>query len=848
MRIAIALLLLGGVVGASLTVSSADGPKSDARAADSSARLGTAVAAAEAPRRGTIRGSFGYGRRYTTPKGLPRRKIEGIKERFEKEEEKQPRPPVPPGPYRAPQDPTTETQGEDYPFKPGRRSDEPRIRKPDWPKAGAAQANSIRVHRAGPSATSAAAGDFVMPRNQPVVKGLGFTSTVGEPSWANDGPVILYTGNWHAQVSEDDGINWDYLPPIDRYADREEVDGGFAGDQVVWAADHEGERLLFWTIMYFNDGTDNTIRVQVYHGGDEVVDQVGMCTYDFKPSDFYGQGAVGWLDQPRVASTDRWLYLAASTFDQQDQFVESMIWKIELEEIAQTDCESPMEYWNYINETNGLSDGQVQFVQGADDVMFWAYSDYRLSDQTLEVWRLPDSAEIPTGTSYPLSDYVSTYLGLGECTTPGPFVSNPCEDVTSTTRPEQGWISDEDFGWSWSVAQGEGFNYPHLRLARFDLSGNRPLIEEPDIYSQNNAWQYASIGVNGRGDKGLAAYAMGGGRNPEPHVRLVDDEEPSWANGVFHRIIASDDGVNPDRWGDYGAVREYDGCPNMFGASVYSMQGGPDDANSEARFAIFGREEDSCFDIGFQSRQIEFQDQLPRDPFVNVRGVLRNTGIGTVDAGTRIQFYASRDLLSSDDDIKLGTTLSRLPVLSSGDGAGFVTRLSIPSRVRGSRYLIACADPPQGRQLSRSNDCATTSRALIVARSQADVGIENVLVREPRRVATTRQHPVNARGTLQVQADLEARRTPSRKLVRFLLSKGSARSSKAIVLGVKRLGRARGGTTERFRLRAALRLPRAAKRGGEYTLFACALDRRSARPDADHCLPAVQRVIVRRSQ
>ena len=226
--------------------------------------------------------------------------------------------------------------------------------------------SKVEVHKAGPDIRAAGAGDdFVMPRNQPVVHGFN-TSTVGEPSWANDGPVILYTGNWHAHLSEDEGITWQYLPPVDSCRP---AGGGrrLRGDQVAWATEHEGQRLIFWVIFYYNDGTDNTIRLQVYHGGDELVDQVGHCTYDFKPTDFYSQGATAWIHQPRIASTDRYLYMAGSLFDLPgDTFVESKIWRIELDDLAQTDCDDPIGYKHWINQSNGLSDGQVQFVQGAE--------------------------------------------------------------------------------------------------------------------------------------------------------------------------------------------------------------------------------------------------------------------------------------------------------------------------------------------------------------------------------------------------------------------------------------------------------------------------------------------------
>ena len=42
----------------------------------------------------------------------------------------------------------------------------------------------------------------------------GQTSTVGEPSLANNGQQILVTGNWYATRSLDHGTSWDFVSPF----------------------------------------------------------------------------------------------------------------------------------------------------------------------------------------------------------------------------------------------------------------------------------------------------------------------------------------------------------------------------------------------------------------------------------------------------------------------------------------------------------------------------------------------------------------------------------------------------------------------------------------------------------
>ena len=54
---------------------------------------------------------------------------------------------------------------------------------------------------------TAAANDFVIFRNTEVLQGTN-TSRIGEPDAGNDRNAILYTGNWHAAASFDNGSSW----------------------------------------------------------------------------------------------------------------------------------------------------------------------------------------------------------------------------------------------------------------------------------------------------------------------------------------------------------------------------------------------------------------------------------------------------------------------------------------------------------------------------------------------------------------------------------------------------------------------------------------------------------------
>ena len=77
----------------------------------------------------------------------------------------------------------------------------------------------------------------------------GQTSTVGEPSVANNGREILLTGNWYATRSLDGGASWAHMSPFNFLPP---VDGGFCCDQTIIY--DRSRDLLFWVLQYLVDG------------------------------------------------------------------------------------------------------------------------------------------------------------------------------------------------------------------------------------------------------------------------------------------------------------------------------------------------------------------------------------------------------------------------------------------------------------------------------------------------------------------------------------------------------------------------------------------------------------------
>ena len=84
------------------------------------------------------------------------------------------------------------------------------------------------------------------------------TSVIDEPSLAQAGRTILYTGNWFAGFSGDYGQTWSYYNPYDNFppngvADQPAGSSTFCCDQVSTYDDEHN--AFFWFLQYIKNGS-----------------------------------------------------------------------------------------------------------------------------------------------------------------------------------------------------------------------------------------------------------------------------------------------------------------------------------------------------------------------------------------------------------------------------------------------------------------------------------------------------------------------------------------------------------------------------------------------------------------
>jgi CARDB len=729
---------------------------------------------------------------------------------------------------------------------------------PRAPRLGAASAE-----RAPPGgARLAAANDFTLFRSIPVAQGTGVTSATGEPSVANDRNGLLFTGNFHAALSGDNGLTWRFLNPAAQFTGPRgrTIDGGFCCDQVAYAVDRGSYSLVFWLLQSANDGVLNPrdgangrLRLVVYQGRQELLEQADYCTIDFKPSDF-GFPANSWFDFNQVSHTRKFLYISSKAqlnlgdtdgdglFN--STFQNGVVWRIALDDLDSDDCTPPVTAWS------GPGTGfNPALVQGAGDgaIMHWA-SQGTTTDQIV-ITRLDDSSTTGHVNTVSISPYLNTERsaatpGLnGSC--PLPDATDPCKRINDAINI--GYTDGAVVGWFWNVRQGSGFPFPHIRGARFlvaaDPASDPLLIEEPDIWNPSFAFFYPTVGVNSDNHVGLTAYSAGGGSFVRANAALIDDVTPFWASLSFNGIITSNSGVAGNTWGDYQSVREYGNCTGTYAGSVHSMQGGTANGNAEHRFAWFGREREGCADLSVVALAA-FADTTEANESLAISQATRNIGSGTAGA-SQTRYYLSRNASKSDDDLLLSED-SEVPTLGRGASASDLVTPSAPTLASGTYYVLACADDRTAvGEISDTNNCMASPQTVsLVGKSGGPAGVDDPVV--VADVATVPGDQAAPPGDL-VPVDLAFRASgggAGRPSISLRLNTAAAASGSREIARTTAAfaGGPRSQATLR-RLRRQVRIPRGLARRRQF-LIACV----GTRPLLSRCLPAQDPIYVRGSQ
>lgn len=390
------------------------------------------------------------------------------------------------------------------------------------------------------------------------------TSSVCEPSVANNGPQVLLSGNWFVSKSLDAGQTWEYVSPFTALPS---AAGGFCCDQLTLY--DRSRDLLFWVLQYVSDAADeNVFRIAVKQGAS--LEDNSWAWWDFAPRSLDAAWTGVWFDYPDLALSDDHLWATFNVFNGPGQWQRAVVFKLPLDALA---AGGSLDYGWWSTTDNG----SLRLTQGGGSTMLFT-SHNSLSQVRLFQWE-------DAGTEISYWDIDVDAWTDGPFTAPGPDGNDWLGRCDS--RITGAWVADGVVGLLWTAAAQGTRPHPHVRVVRID-EATKAVLDQPDIWSAETAWAYAAACPNDGGDVGLTLFFGGGPHHPTHCVAIGDSSAPF----TVQAIRASTNGPAGNAWGDYLTCRRHSPDGLTWTAAGYTLQGGQDRANVEPHYVHFGRERD----------------------------------------------------------------------------------------------------------------------------------------------------------------------------------------------------------------------------------------------------------------
>jgi hypothetical protein len=389
----------------------------------------------------------------------------------------------------------------------------------------------------------------------------GRTSSVGEPSVANNGKHILYSGNWFAAQSSDNAATWTQIDPFSFFPP---ADGGFCCDQTVH---YDSSRdLTIWLLQYIKQNNTNTLRIAVKTGPLDVAG--GWRRWDLKPQQVNPAWAGEWFDYNHAALSNNFLYVGTNAFRVSDnQWTRCVIFRIPLDMLATT---AALTFETFVSTQNF----SLRCVQGATTTMYFASHN---STRQIRLFAWPENSTSVTSRDINIKPWVA-----GSMSAP---VGNANWLARCDSRITGAWIGDGLVGFMWTANQQTADRpRPFVRVVRISLP-SQTLLDEPDIWNDQVAYAYPEAAANMQGIPGITVFSGGGVQHPALLVGFWDDDGGAWRTATAGQSTHS---PADNKWGDYLTCRRH--SPDGLGwvATGYTLDGGGARQDIVPRYVHFG--------------------------------------------------------------------------------------------------------------------------------------------------------------------------------------------------------------------------------------------------------------------
>jgi hypothetical protein len=396
-------------------------------------------------------------------------------------------------------------------------------------------------------------------------------SSVGEPSVAINGNIVVFTGNWYAATSSDGGKSFKFIDPASSFPDPSPT-SQFCCDQVV----HYISKIdmFVWLLQYGPSSGDNIQRLAFAKTADVVAGKWRL--FDITTAILKVNGA--FLDFPDIAVGANNLYVTTNIFGPGNQVGSGVIripfsgietGKVTATPFVSTDFQS------------------FRVTQNCGTTAFFAAHE---NTSTLKVFSWDEGQKDPVAHSVGVARWIGGNGYISRTPDGRRWLDRADPRITGAT------MVNSELWFAWSVDRNSNHRpNPFIQIARIDAA-NLTLIDNINLFDATNATCYGALSTNASGEVGVS-YMIGGKTLAPSHVVGILGVAPHTRKDLV--VAKGDRGpLDPDtgkgEWGDYLTCRRVYPTETLFAATGFTMKGTGNDTNRDAtpRFVVFGRAAD----------------------------------------------------------------------------------------------------------------------------------------------------------------------------------------------------------------------------------------------------------------
>jgi hypothetical protein len=360
-----------------------------------------------------------------------------------------------------------------------------------------------------------------------------------EPSVAENGQVIMHTGNDWMSLSLDGGLTFTTVHPTTIFPNDY---GGYCCDQVLsYVPEYD---IFVWLLQYWSKDGVNAIRIAVQNTQGVTNSNGTAWTYwDFRNTVFANSGTLDYND---MSFGNTFLYWTSSVGGGSKRYVV----RVPLKELQAKGTVN----FGYTGATDAF---WSHVTQSGRNGVYWAG---HKNNSTMLVYSMMDADGFYSWREVSINSW-------------------PNNTISSIAKDGKDWLDDASWKtyvraaavkgnsafFAWNASSGDGFPEPHVQIVEINTS-NWTLTNQMQIWNPDFAFAYPNFDFNAEGELGMIVGFGGTNYNASNGVGVWGDFVIYYPRlsgmsrtNYGHYLTARRSGSQPLKWVGAGYTYEADG-------------------------------------------------------------------------------------------------------------------------------------------------------------------------------------------------------------------------------------------------------------------------------------------------